>query len=292
MIRADRAVEFLAVTADAILGRTCEPVVGVTLSALRLDVGSEQRKLGGGVVIERGALPLRGDVARGAIFREAGRSVVRRLRVVVVRHVAGLAGGREIRKAIVDVALRADCLGVSAGEGKACRRMVEAGAFPLVGGMAKRAVLRESRRAVVGIGGFLERVAMTGRAVGGRTSEAVIGVTRIAFGFDVSAGELEGAQIMVELGALPAGGGVASLAVERELACLVVGIRRLIVIRQVAVRTDLGCSCEFTSDVTTGARGGGVGSGQCESRLRGVVEFSALPGLVGMTGLAFVRESG
>lgn len=94
MIRADRAVEFLAVTADAILGRACEPVVGVTLRALRLDVGAEQRELRGGVVIEGGAFPLRDYVTRSAVFREAGRSMVRRLRVVVVRHVAGLAGGR------------------------------------------------------------------------------------------------------------------------------------------------------------------------------------------------------
>ena len=59
------------------------------------------------VVIERRSQPLRRVVTRLASLRETGRHVVRRIRLLEIRQVAGHTGGRQSGVLAIDVAGRA-----------------------------------------------------------------------------------------------------------------------------------------------------------------------------------------
>ena len=64
-------------TSHAIHGRPGKAIVCVTLAARRGHMGASERELGGSVVIELGAEPLRGRMAHSACRRESGRRVIR-----------------------------------------------------------------------------------------------------------------------------------------------------------------------------------------------------------------------
>jgi len=106
-------------------------------------------------VIKRGISPQNGVVTGFAGRRERGRNVVyRRGRVVVIRLVAGDAGGAGQIVIIVDVTIRAGSrrYGVTAAEWEPGGAVVKRGIEPGAGGMALVTGLREIRADVIGIG--------------------------------------------------------------------------------------------------------------------------------------------
>lgn len=82
------------------------------------------------------------------------------------------------------------------------------------GGMALRAGLAGEHARVIG------RLAVTGGAFGGRAFEDPVLVAALAFYGDVRAGEREAAQVVVEGGVFPVGGGVADFAGHSKLSIM------------------------------------------------------------------------
>ena len=151
--------------------------------------GQRERRV---VVVERGAGPVRGRVARVAGRREARRRVSWVGGPVVVRHVA--AGAESIGRCevviVVGVARCARQGGVRAGQREAGRVVVERGARPVRRSVADRAVGREVGR-LVSCG--LCRAVVIGlvaRVAGGRqVIEVVVGVALRAVQRGVRAGQ-------------------------------------------------------------------------------------------------------
>src|SRR5689334_10358769 len=97
---------------------------------------------------------------------------------------------------------------------------------------------------------------------------------------------------MVELGALPARGGVAGVAGCREESPRVARVGRLLVVRQVTAGAVRGRAGEPSSHVALSAGNGGVCARQRKGREGCVVESRPLPGRRGMADGAIVRKRG
>ena len=173
-------------------------------------------------------------MAEGAVLRESGGFVRRVVGAVVVGLMAVTAGRAGQAVVIVEVARRALLGGVEAQQLEPGGGVVETRAGPISGGVAGSARLREAGRRVVGSGGLLEVGQMTSHAFGRRPREHSIHVTLGAWHADMRSGQREGAQAVIERGALPGGGGMTTLATGGELAGLVVGIGGFLEIGQVA----------------------------------------------------------
>src|ERR1035438_8803966 len=89
-------------------------------------------------------------VTRG---REAGRDVIGVGGAVIVGQMAVDAGTASEAVVVVDVALRTLQAGVGAGQGEACRGVVERCSKPIDGGVAHAAILRESCSLMGRVGG-------------------------------------------------------------------------------------------------------------------------------------------
>lgn len=114
----------------------------------RMEACQRERRV---VVIKGCARPVGRAVAGVASRREAGRSMRRRVRIVVVGLVARNAGRVRRRQIVVPVhvALAALHRGMEAGEREARGRVVERPVAPVGGGMALVASLREASRNVI-----------------------------------------------------------------------------------------------------------------------------------------------
>jgi len=120
------ALEVLQVARNASCGQRGELAVGVARGAGQRSVGAHQGELGV-VVVEHGIEPIRGGVADGAIGGEPGGNVVRIVGGVKGGQVATCALRRGIHEVVVDVALRARRVDMSAGERELGRVVVEGG---------------------------------------------------------------------------------------------------------------------------------------------------------------------
>jgi len=129
-------------------------VIDMALRAGDLDVraGEGKRCL---VVVETRPGPVGGAVASGAGSRKASRRVGWSVCLGVIRLVAAVAVLGERGEVVVGVAGRAGDGGMRAGQGE-YGSVIEVRSSPGNRGMAERAVIRESRCYVVGIGGFVE----------------------------------------------------------------------------------------------------------------------------------------
>ena len=169
-------------------------------------------------------------MAQGAVLRESGGFVRRVVGSVVVALVAVPASRARQAVVGVQVARRALLGGVEAQQLEPGSGVVESGTGPVRRGVAGSAGLREAGCRVVGAGGLLEIGQMTSHAFGRGPREYSIHVTLSARHGGMRSGQRESAQTVIERGALPAGGGVTTLATGGELAGLVIGIRRAIVV--------------------------------------------------------------
>ncbi len=104
-------------------------------------------------MIERGALPCRRRMADRTIGRETCLSMIGVGRAVVIGLMASHASGRRTRELVVGVALRARQGGVDSGERKVRLAVIECGALPARRCVTDRAVLWETRRHMVRVGG-------------------------------------------------------------------------------------------------------------------------------------------
>src|ERR1035438_6991385 len=140
-------------------------------------VTASERKLGV-VVIEVGRRPGRSGVADVAVLRESAGHMVWILRSLKVFRVATVAVHTEPSEDAAGVALGAGGTDVCAGERKlGLRGVIERGSRPIGGGVAERAILRESRRGVVRIGRALVILQVTGVA---SHSETFVDAARVA----------------------------------------------------------------------------------------------------------------
>jgi len=168
-----------AVIAIQMTGRTIgrcarKTVVGMALRTRDANMGSCQRKSGSGVVVEFRSFPLRGRMASLTRPGEPGRCVARICGPVKVGEMARGAVLSRSREPIIYVTLQTAHVDVSARERKArCRVVVECRPFPLAGGMADRAVFREARCWMIGIGGGLKCWTMATDALGACAGECV-----------------------------------------------------------------------------------------------------------------------
>ena len=164
------------------------------------------------VVVERGAEPGRGGVARDAARREPGRTVVRRRASRVVGAVAGVAVGA---LPVVDtVAMAGDARGrrVGSREGKLRRRMIEHGAGPGGGRVAVGTHQAESGRRMRRVSRPFVRRPVTRVTIG--TLPAIHGVRMagVARHRPVRAGQRETRCRVIEDGSRPRAGVMAGCA--------------------------------------------------------------------------------
>ena len=152
----------------------------VALGARQRHMRSRQRERGLRAVIELRPGPLRGGVAQRAILREARRNVVRVGRLLVVGQVArprtAWTGPRNCPDEWHWVHATARAL--QSGRISSCRDRISPRSIARWCG--RRAVLRESRRHVVRIGGLLIRGQMARGALRGQAGELPRGMALIA----------------------------------------------------------------------------------------------------------------
>lgn len=271
-----------------------KPIADVALLAGGRGMRSRQGELGGGIVVEFSAFPLRGRVAGRAILGKAGRHVIGILGVVECRQVATDAGGRRSPEEVVLMTLGASDCRVRSGERELGGGvMVELGSLPLRRGVAQRAVLREAGQDVIGIPGALERRQVAGNAGAGGSAEDIV---LVALGADYrrvrsGQGKLRGG-IVVKFGPLPLRGAVAQRAVLREAGHHVIGIAGVVECGEMAGDTSAGRPSEDVVGMALGAADRGVRPGQRKLGARGVVELSPLPLRRGVAQRAILREAG
>ena len=166
-------------------------------------------------MVELRSHPLAGGVAERAILRDPGAHVIRIIRRIEVGAVTTNAGCARQAEIVVHVTLRALHGLVRTGKREAGGRMVEAGARPVHGGMARRTILRETGGYMVGRGGLLEIRQVAAHAGRGNRGEVPVHVALRASHARVRPGQLKAAQAVIESGVLPARRVVASLAGRR-----------------------------------------------------------------------------
>ncbi len=186
-------------------------------------------------MVKRGIGPQNGVVTGFAGRRERGRNVVHRSgRVVVIRLVAGDAGGAGQIVIIVDVTIRAGSRrhGVTAAEWEPGRAVVKRGIEPGAGGVALVTGLREIRADVIGISGSLI-VLQVARNAGVRGQIVIVADVTVGAGARrnrVQAGKRETGAVVIERGIQPCAGGVALGAGLREVRRHVIGIGRSLIV--------------------------------------------------------------
>lgn len=277
VIRTGSRVVRVAMAGGAVLRSACELVIHVALLATGAGVLAGERVFRRCVVIEAGAAPLRGGVARLARCGETGSHVIGVYCVLEPRQMATGAILRGACELIVQVALLAGHRVVLAGEGEARAGVIENRAFPLARGMAHCAVGGESRRFVVRIDrGVVGGKVATG-AIVGDAAELVVDVALSACRGRVPAGERELGFRVVEGGALPAGRGVTGFALCGERRRCMVGILRRLKLLEVAGGAILREVLEHVPGMALHTSRGGVLAGERELCVDGMIELRTAP---------------
>ena len=229
-------------------------------------------------------------LARG---RKTGRGMVRIRGALEIRRVAGITIGRRAREFPSDVTVYARHSGVSARQWKRRLGVIEGSRPPRRGGMTDRAILRKSGSHVVRTDGALIVFLVTGGAGGRKAGKHTAGVAIRASEHSMGAGQRElGPGGVVEHGSGPTRrGGVTHGAILGKSRRGVIGIGRVVVIRQVAGGASCGSPREFPTHVTARARNGRVCAGQQKTGLA-VVKGRGLPRCACVTNGAISRESG
>ena len=290
------SLEILQVAAHA--GRGVEVVVVVDMAvgagARRNGVQAGEREPGA-VVIERGIEPGAGVVTLVAGLREIRSDVIGIRRSLVVLQVAGRAGRAVQVVVVVDVAVGAGARrnGVQSGKRETGAVVIERGIKPGAGAVALVAGLREVRRDVIGIGGSLVVLQVAGRA--GRAVQVVV-VVDVAVGAGarrngVQSGKRETGAVVIERGIKPGAGAVALVAGLREVRRDVIGIRRSLIVLQVAGRAGRAVEVVVVINVAVGAgaRRDRVQAGERETGAV-VIERGIKPGAGGVALVAGLRE--
>jgi len=233
-------------------------------------------------VVELRAHPLRRVVAQRAILRETGGLMIRIVRRIEISEVTADAGRARQTEIVVGMALRTLHTRVRPGQRKSGGRMVEAGPGPLHRSVARRAILWEASRHVVGRGGLLEIDQAAAHTRGVRQGEIVVHVALRTSDCGVRAGQRKSALGVIEGGVLPARSVVAGFASSGKIPAPVIRVRRIRVILQVAARTGRGGARELATDVALHAGHAGVHPGERKCGEFIVIEGRARPGQRGV----------
>lgn len=192
--------------------------------------------------------------------------------------VTAVARGRNGCVVIVHVALVARRGRVRACERETRFRMVEGRRAPSAGGVALRAVLRESACNVVGIGRRTVVLLMARITIAWRTCVLII---QMALGTSQRCvhprQRISGVSGVIEFGVLPVGGGMAHAAVVREIGILV---RRIGGSRPICLVAGVACrrrAFELVVGVAGRTLERGVHAGQRITGHRQVVELGSKP---------------
>ena len=296
VVRRGRVLVVGHVAADAVRRRALVGASGVAARAGHARVQPGERVAR---VVERRRHPGRVAVAHRAVGRTRAEFLVRGIVEHVARldrgsgPVAAAAGLRQVRPVVpVQVAggARDGRREVRAGE-REVLRVVQRSRLPGVRRVAVLAGLREVERRVRRA--VRRAVVAAVAAVAGRRGDGRVDVVQVAVRADarrhrVLSGQRPPAAV-IEGRARPVGRAVAHLAGLREVRRHVVGVRRALVVRQVAADTGRRRAREDPVRVAVGAlpRRDGVGSGE---RPPAVVEGRTRPAGRRVAGLAGLRE--
>lgn len=163
-------------------------------------------------------------MAGRATSREACRDVVGVRGCLVLGPVTAVTIRRQRRVVVIHVAIGASHLGVRPRKRERCVVMVERRRCPGGRAMAYIALLRQSSRHVIGIGGSLKILQVAVHTSCAREVVVSVGVALRALHIGMGAGEWPAGSGVVEGGAGPVSRAVANLALLRESGRNVVGI--------------------------------------------------------------------
>ena len=153
--------------------------------------------------------------------------------------------------------------------------------------MAHGTIGWESGLDVIGVGGAVVILGVTGITIGGSAGEFPIDVALVASDADVPTREREFREFcVIEDGSHPSSGVMAGGAIRGEARLNVIGIGGGLEIFRVATVTIRGRTFELSADVARGTFERDVGTGESESRKFQVIKFRANPGVDGVAALA------
>lgn len=166
-----------------------------------------------------------------------------------------------------------------------CRVVVECRPFPLGGGMADGAVLREACSRMIGIGSGLECGTMAANALSACSGEGIARVALQTCDANVGSRQRESCPTMIELRASPLGRRMTNRAILRETCGHMIRIGRVLKRRTMTGNARRTGSGENATHVTLGTVDADMGSRQREAGLI-VFELGPTPLLSGVAGLA------
>ena len=266
-------------------------VVQVTVRARHSGVRARQweRRV---VVIEASRRPRGCVVTDVALLRETHGDMVRVVRALKISQMTTDTSRTGDVVIPVRMALAALDGAMRSGQRPAGRSVIEAGRSPGRGVVAYLALLRKSRRCVIGIGCAVVILQMARNAR--RTGQVEIStrVALVALQLGMPAGERESDSGVVETRGLPSCSSMALLASLRQSKRNVIRVVCLLEVGQVTAYA--GCRCAFvpSSHMTSRAVQGRVHSGQGEPSELQVVKGCTQPGVDGVALLALDGESG
>ena len=232
-------------------------------------------------------------MASNARRRESGRNVIRIRGLLEISQMAAHAIHRSAGELATHVALSTGHGHVSTSERERRLGVIELGAEPLRGRVAEGTGGGEPGRRMIRVRGLLEIGQMAPHAIHGRASELPTHVALSASHGHMGASEREfGRGIVIELGAEPLCGGMASSASSGKGGRRVIGVRGLLEIGQMAAHTIHGGAGEVIVCVTLAACRGRMGASQRELGRRIVVELRASPLRRGMASSASSGKAG
>jgi hypothetical protein len=272
VVRVGRALVVLHVARGASARGQAIVAVDVALCALQGSVRSSKSESRAGMV-ESGSGPGSRAVTALASLRERSLHMVRIGGALVVLHVAGDAGCSGQVVIAIHMTLRALQRGVRAGEREAHRVVVKRCRLPRRSAMAGLAGLRKTALHVIGIGRALIILQVAGDAGGGGQVVIAIHMALRALHRGMRAGEREADRIVIKRCRLPGHRAMAGLAGLRHTQRHVVGIRGLLIIRQMATDAVGRRAGEFSSNMARVAFECGVRTGQGKAREFQVIEF-------------------
>ena len=236
-------------------------IVEVTLRARRgqMRSGKRESRLG---MVERRRHPRRCCVARVTSLRESGRHMVGVRRLVEIREMTARAHKRQGGVVVVHVTQRALGSKVCPGQGERGLGVIEGRAKPCGRRVTQRAIRREPSGHVVWTG---RRV--VGRQMACRTGPRIQGVVIVDVTLRTRCGQMRPGKYkprlgMIERCRLPRRCGVARVASLREAGCHMIGVRGLVVIRDMTARALSWQGQVVIVHVALRALGGKVCAGQ------------------------------
>jgi len=275
----------------AIHGRSRISTTNVTTHTRDGSVGASQWEAGL-AMIENRSFPLCGAVARLTILRETSGSVIGIGRGIEVLQMASDTGRAQPGILSTAMTIAASERYVSARQWELGLRMIKLGSRPGRRRMAQRAILRKSGSHMVRIRGPVISVQMAGGTIRRCPGKPVVSMALSAGNVNMGSCERKvcGRRV-VKTSSLPLRRRMAGSASLRESCRFVIGVRGLIIIRQVTGHAVRWRSGKPVVHVTLTAVDGYVSTGQRKFRRAIMIKAGAFPLNGVVTDRAVLRET-